>query len=114
MTRLPYVPALALVFGLSSPALAQDAGGTMETDPMAVERGQELAERLCAECHVVDGTRGSDAVPTLHSLANAPGMTKDRIRAFVYDPHPQMPALQIPTGQMNDLVAYIASLKERE
>jgi mono/diheme cytochrome c family protein len=109
--RSPF--SLALAFALPL-ALAAPAAADEDADAMAVERGKALAERLCAECHVVNGTRGSDAVPTLHSLANTPGMTQDRIRAFIYDPHPQMPAIQIPTDEMDDLVAYIASLKGAE
>jgi mono/diheme cytochrome c family protein len=95
--------ALVLLFGLATPAAADDD---------SIARGKQLAQEMCAECHVVNGSGGSDAVPTLHALANTPGMTRDRVRAFVYDPHPQMPALQIPTRDMDDLVAYIFSLRD--
>ncbi|WP_119169101.1 c-type cytochrome [Algihabitans albus] len=97
--------ALCLVGCLAGPARADEA---------AVERGEALSRQLCAVCHLVGETAsgGSDAVPTFHAIANTPDMTEGRIRGFIYNPHPQMPSLQLPENQIDDIVAYIRSLAE--
>lgn len=97
---------LPALVALAASAAAQAA------DPLAEERGRALAQEACSMCHVVDGGVGSDAVPTFHAIANTPGIGDDRIRGFIYEPHPQMPALQLPEHQIDDLVAYIRSLEE--
>ena len=102
-TRLP--AACLLTCLAAGPALAQET---------AVERGEALSRQLCALCHLVGETASgaTDAVPTFHAIANSEGMTEGRIRGFIYDPHPQMPSLQLPENQIDDIVAYIRSLVE--
>jgi mono/diheme cytochrome c family protein len=92
-------------------ALATSGTAARAADEMAVERGKALAEEVCSLCHVVNGGRGSDAVPSFHAIAADPETTDARIRGFVYEPHPQMPALQLEERQIDDLVAYLRSLE---
>jgi mono/diheme cytochrome c family protein len=100
-------PTAAVLLALAS------AGLPAAAEEMQVERGGELARQLCSECHVVDSAAGgSDAVPTLHTIANTEGMTPERIRGFIYAPHPQMPSLQLPRDEVDAIVAYIRSLEE--
>lgn len=93
------VAALAL---LASPAaFAADA-----------ERGETLAKRWCASCHIVapDQTHGADAVPTFASIARRPDFSATKIARFLMDPHPKMPDMQLDRSEAADLGAYIANL----
>ncbi len=77
------------------------------------DQGKRLAQRWCAACHVVanDQTHGADNVPTFSSIAKIPGFDAGRIAAFLSDPHPKMPDMQLTTSETADLAAYIVSLK---
>jgi mono/diheme cytochrome c family protein len=81
-----------------------------------VVQGKALAERWCANCHVVSGsaTAGSaNGLPTFPALAGDPGMTEAKLRAAMTAQHGRMPDLQLTRHQQDDLVAYILSLKSR-
>jgi mono/diheme cytochrome c family protein len=96
------VAAVVLTAWLAAgPAAAQD-----------VNRGQRLAEQWCSNCHAVE-RRGSDSVPTLQQIANLPGRDTAMLRTFLTNPHPPMPPFQIGRDDIDDLVAYITSLRQR-
>ena len=99
MQRLALGLAGAVVAAL--PASAQDAA-----------RGQRLAEQWCSNCHAVE-RRGSDSVPTLQQIANLPGRDAAMLRGFLTNPHPPMPPFAIGRDDIEDLVAYITSLRQR-
>ena len=88
-------------------ALLPQAGVAADAD-----HGEQLAKRWCASCHVVasDQTRGADSVPTFASIARRPGFSADKVAAFLMDPHPKMPDMQLGRREAADLGAYIASL----
>lgn len=81
----------------------------------AVARGQEIAERLCAGCHAIDGRQGSRVqgtdVPSFRALANRPFRTPERLQAIIMTPRHPMPAIPIELSEIRDVVAYIQSLK---
>ncbi|MCW3473108.1 c-type cytochrome [Limobrevibacterium gyesilva] len=89
-------------------AFAQAPAG----DPMA---GLGIARIWCSNCHVVDTApvQAGDAVPSFPAIANLPSTTRAGLRAFVVTPHGRMPNFQLTTGQADDVVAYILSLKGR-
>ena len=66
----------------------------------------------CANCHVVAaGGSGSDAVPSFLSIAADPKKTDEYLRGFLADPRHPMPNLQLSRQEIDNLVAYIASLR---
>ena len=81
----------------------------------AVVRGQEVAERFCAGCHatndqkerIVQGT----IVPSFRALAGRPNLTPQRLQAFIMTPHRPMPGMSLELAEVDDLVAYILSLR---
>ena len=87
----------------AAPATAADAA-----------HGEQLAKRWCASCHVVapDQARGADDVPAFPTIANMPGFDAGKLAAFLMDPHPKMPDMQLGRGEANDLAAYIGSLRK--
>lgn len=107
MRRLSIIVAMGLV-GAGGGAVAQQIG-----DPAA---GRRLAETWCANCHVIGpGASGpaSDAVPTFPGVARMPSTTAMALRVFLQTPHSRMPDIQLSREQMDDVIAYILSLRDR-
>jgi hypothetical protein len=50
-------------------------------------------------------------VPTFQAIAQQPSTTSMALRVFLQTPHAQMPNLVLNTGETDDIVAYILSLK---
>jgi mono/diheme cytochrome c family protein len=78
-------------------------------------RGLEYARKNCASCHSVSPHEGQSIVsdaPDFVSVANTPGMTPTAIAVWLQTPHPNMPNFIIPERDIDDLAAYITSLKK--
>lgn len=97
---LPLVASVALTGG----TLAQEVG-----DP---EHGRGLVRQWCVTCHVVgqDG-RGADVGPALPILLQDNLRTPDEIRGWLANPHPSMPDLSLTRQEIEDVVAYLESLR---
>ena len=77
-----------------------------------IQAGRVIAERWCATCHVVGhGRAGSDAVPSFPTIASRPGANEDTLHRALGDPHPRMPDPNLTNREIDDVVAYILSLK---
>ncbi|ARN80354.1 c-type cytochrome [Methylocystis bryophila] len=88
-------------FGLATSA---SAGGD-------AARGEAIAKRWCANCHVVssDQKSGKVDVPTFADVARR--RPDDRSLAnFLVEPHPPMPNLNLSRKEIDDVVSYIRSL----
>ena len=97
---------LGAMLALAVPAAAQQTGDPAE--------GRRLAERWCISCHVVEANPGSAAangVPTFPAIAKMPGTTPMGLNAFLQTPHGRMPDLQLKRQEIDDLSAWILSLK---
>lgn len=96
---------MVLSIAMCGLAAAQDAA-----------RGQALAERWCANCHVVDraATTGrADGLPTLPALAARKDVTAATLKGAMTATHSRMPDLQLGARDQEDLVAYIFSLRPK-
>src|SRR5262245_9120 len=81
------------------------------------ERGLTLAQRLCSECHAVLKTQErspNPAAPRFETIANVRGMTGIAIAAAFQTPHRQMPNIMLEPSDLNDVAAYILTLKRSE
>ena len=79
-------------------------------------RGQALAERWCANCHVVNqaATTGrADGLPTFPALAARKDVTAATLKGAMTATHSRMPDLQLGARDQEDLVAYIISLRPK-
>ena len=79
------------------------------------ERGYLYAEANCTECHAIDrGDYESPyyGAPAFSEIANVPAMSELALYSFFQTPHPTMPNLMVPPGDIRDLVAYIRSLRK--
>lgn len=98
-----YLVALLLLLPLAGVAEAQDA-----------LRGQALAERWCANCHVVSRTATtgrSDGLPTFPALAARKDMTAATLKGAMTAMHSRMPDFELGARDQEDLVAYIFTLR---
>lgn len=97
----------ALVWLISiGAATAADVG-----DPAA---GLAYAEENCSECHAIErGDYDSPyfAAPPFSEVANVPAMSELALISFFQTPHPTMPNLIVPPADIQNLVAYIRSLR---
>jgi len=98
-----------LLQGLAVPAaMAQDRG-----DAAA---GHQMAQRWCSNCHMVDPTQqnaAANGVPPFAAIARMTSMTALSLRVFLQTPHIRMPDFQLTNGEIDDVVAYILSLKDK-
>ena len=97
----------------TGPALAAPPAPT-PTDPA---NGERLSRRWCAPCHLVasDQTTASVDAPTFMALANASTRTPDGIADFLTLPgttHSKMPDMALSRVEIDDIAAYIATLKK--
>jgi mono/diheme cytochrome c family protein len=77
--------------------------------------GAMIANAICAECHVVSDAQthvGLVALPSLQETANNPERTETWLRAFMVTPHFEMPDFVFTPDQLDDLIAYMRSLRE--
>lgn len=94
-------------------ALVCLSGLDARADEMAVERGLKIARTWCTSCHLVEpGGPAVDAGPPFSDVARDPGRTPERLRAWLADPHPPMPDLNLSRDEIDAILAYLESLKE--
>lgn len=82
-----------------------------------VDDGHRLAASWCSGCHQVElrtQATASDAIPTFQAVAAMPSTTSTSIRAFLSTTHNVMPDFQLTNGQIDDVGAYILSLRGRQ
>jgi mono/diheme cytochrome c family protein len=76
-------------------------------------QGHELSRQWCRACHVVElGGKGSDAAPTFHALANDSSRTREGLATWLARPHKPMPNPNLTRIEIDNIVAYILSLKD--
>ena len=75
-------------------------------------KGSQIAQLWCDSCHVTGGTPAGklqQGPPSFSTIAHA--RTVDQLRAFLSHPHGAMPDLSLTRAEINDLVAYIETLR---
>lgn len=107
--RVPFALMVLSCFVLPAAAQAQ-------TRPGDAALGKALALKSCSSCHVVaegQSQAGIDGVPAFAALANRPDFSTGAAAAFMQAPHPPMPDLSLTRTEIDDIAAYIASLRKR-
>ncbi|MBK3778194.1 c-type cytochrome [Azospirillum brasilense] len=87
------------------------------TQAADAEAGRSIADRWCAACHIISegnaGSRavsGTDAVPTLSSIARDPNRSPNWLRQWLIFPHPPMPDLNLTRSETDDVIAYLQGM----
>ena len=75
--------------------------------------GERLARQWCVNCHVIDGSGPATASRRARrAFASSPATSiPGRCAAFLTHPHGAMPNLALTRAEIDDLIAYIESLK---
>lgn len=92
------------------------AGAAAAQDRTDVTRGHELARAWCAECHGVEPgetTGAYETPPSFQSFARNPEITETSLKAFLQLTHPLMPQVKLKPDEIDEIVAYILSLKDK-
>lgn len=111
---LSLVPTLALLG--STPANPEEAKSEL------VIAGHDFALKVCANCHVVAKDQVSVPIltppaPSFTAIVARPEATEASLRSFLSNPHgklrqnSKMPSFWLADFQINQLVAYLLSLK---
>jgi mono/diheme cytochrome c family protein len=102
--RLTLATCLLALWGITHDARAAD-----------VPSGQQAARALCVNCHIVEpgGAKAevTAGVPSFMAIASKPGQTGEKLKAFMLSPHPPMPQVQLTNNELENLAAYILTLK---
>jgi mono/diheme cytochrome c family protein len=98
---------LAAALMPSSQSEAQSLG-----EPAA---GKRLAMDWCIQCHRIEREHSDSnrTPPDFGAVANMPSFTELAMWVFLQTPHGQMPRYQFSRSEIDDLVAYLASLRGR-
>lgn len=91
--------------GLSIPAVAAD-----------IEHGRQLVELNCAKCHAIaadDDSTHADA-PAFRTLSQSYPVDalEEAFAEGIYSGHPDMPEFIATPEQIDDIVAYLASIQD--
>lgn len=103
-------PVLVLLLALAAWG-AMAAGVRVEA-----EGGHELARAWCTRCHAVEPGESVGPyaeVPSFTAVAKMPSTTASALNAFLTTPHGDMPDIKFTDRQLNDIVTYILSLREK-
>jgi mono/diheme cytochrome c family protein len=89
-----------------------------QAEPASVARGLALAEKWCAECHIVKATQRSVRqpernAPPFAAIANRPEVDPAYLMRFMEVQHLPMPIFRLSGEEKSDLNYYILSLKAR-
>lgn len=99
----------SLVLLLAVAALPANAGDTAN--------GLRIARSLCTNCHIVEpgGTAAElvAGVPSFMAVSAKQGQDADKMAAYILNPHPPMPQVQLTMAELADVSAYIMTLKSK-
>jgi len=76
--------------------------------------GFKRAKEVCAKCHVVAkgvGGGGTDGAPPFATIPNQLKRSGAQIKTFLSRPHGRMPDFVMTRQEIDDLTAYILSLR---
>ena len=96
---------MTATFGLSSPALADEASDARE--------GEALATKICSDCHVVSPKVG----PPFAEIAKGSRAAPEALRDFLHSTHSDvghpgaMPNPALTERQIDEIAAYLATLR---
>ena len=103
----PITLALLLAALTAAPALAQDSLGDAEA-------GRALAGKVCSVCHAVQPDERDSpykGLASFQAVAERKEFSEIGLRVFLRSSHQDMPNLVLSSEEIDDLVAYIHSLR---
>jgi mono/diheme cytochrome c family protein len=107
MRHLHKIAATALMVA-AGPALAVELGSELA--------GSDYAKKVCAECHEVGPYQSfspNPDAPSFKEIADTQGMSARALGVWLQTSHPTMPDLIIKPDDMDNVIAYILSLRAK-
>ena len=100
--------ASAILLSTLQPLSAQSSRGDAAS-------GRLYAMNWCTECHSVEPeTAGTGRfAPDFTAIAKSPSTTGSSLKAFLRSEHLRMPSFALKRSEVDDIVAYIMSLRRR-
>jgi mono/diheme cytochrome c family protein len=101
---------LACVLVLSAIGFGEAAAETIGN----LQDGLALAQQVCSQCHATvreQDRSPNPKAPRFAELASTSGMTATALLVALTTPHAGMPMFTFTTGQRDDIIAYILSLR---
>jgi mono/diheme cytochrome c family protein len=106
-----------ILYSVVALALFAVAGYSRAAEVGNPQLGLDYAKKVCGECHaVVAGDKASPNIlaPSFGLVADTPGMTERALVVWLQNSdHATMPNLMIAPGDLDNIVAYIMSLRAR-
>jgi mono/diheme cytochrome c family protein len=101
--------AVILLVGLGSTVQANEP----VANKLRLEQGRAVADRVCTNCHLVSDQQNNAVadVPSFQEIADKPDQTEGRIMARIAIPKHPMPVIPITKDELEDVAAYIMSLR---
>ncbi len=100
------------VIGALAMSLGTSAAWAQRPEPGDVSAGADVATRWCTGCHLIHPAASGPAVqgpPAFDQLART--RAPEALRSFLTRPHRPMPPLELSRADIDNLVAYIESLR---
>lgn len=95
-----------------TPALTETPTAAVSMD---VYRGGAIAQMVCNQCHDVGvaglGPETKVGAPAFADVASRPGMTEEKVSQWMRETHPIMPTYMFNDANVDELAAYIMSLR---
>lgn len=117
--------AIIAAMGLAAAACAQAPGPVAPPSPVesprpagSISAGLRMSELVCAQCHAI-GQSGESPVaeaPAFRRLAERYPVTllEEAFAEGLLTGHPAMPEFRFSESEIEDLLAYIQSIQERQ
>jgi mono/diheme cytochrome c family protein len=104
----------ALILASALLLAAATHAGAQEGDPVS---GLAFARRVCGICHLLragETVSPDPAAPPFPVIAQTPGLTALALTVSLQGAHRKMPDLALTREEMQDVIAYILSLRGRK
>jgi mono/diheme cytochrome c family protein len=77
-------------------------------------RGLRLADNWCSSCHLVSPEQktSSRGAPPFSEIAQSQTFNSDHLAYLLNDPHPKMAKLALSRRAIDDIAAYVLSLRK--
>ena len=110
--RIFWVAAICLLL-LLSVRIHNALGQALRPGDDPISRGQSLTQAWCSQCHtarLIDASAHPNLV--FEAIARMPSTTELSLRVFLQSNHRDMPNLIVKGRDLDDIVAYMLSLKQ--
>jgi len=109
-----HIPRSVLLLPLAIVGVTATASHPIAAEKESAQRGREIAEKWCAQCHRVDAgaMRFDKSGPaTFQKIADTPGISVMSLKIFFQTPHKKMPNFSMTYEVRDQLISFIVSLK---